>query len=378
MLWREKKEKIQKWDNEEGFYKSLINKESSIINYLSDGLLVFDKYNNLLIINPKAEELLEVKKEEVVDIQFLGLFKFKGFNPILSLLGGAIRRVDREELEMAEGFFIEVTSIPMENENGKIGTMIVLHDISREKTLERMKDDFVTVSAHKLRTPTSIVKWSLGMLLAGDFGELNQKQRETTEKAYSSNDRMITLINDLLTAAKTEEGRYISKIELSDMASIIESVVNVYIDITEKKKIKLEFRKPQIPLPGIMIDRQRIEMAMENLLDNAVRYTLSGGEILVEASFSEENKQIEISIKDTGVGIPKDQQDMIFSKFFRGENALKIETEGTGIGLFISKNIIEAHGGKIWFKSEEGKGTTFYFILPVKKEFGEFLTEKFY
>lgn len=120
-----------------------------------------------------------------------------------------------------------------------------------------------------------------------------------------------------------------------------------------------------------MVDIEKIALAFQNLVDNALKYTQSGGTITI--SLKKEEHEIKISVKDTGVGIPKDQQVRVFNKFFRGANVMRMETEGSGLGLFIAKNIIEAHGGKIWFKSDESKGTTFWFTLPAKKEFEEFL-----
>jgi len=118
---------------------------------------------------------------------------------------------------------------------------------------------------------------------------------------------------------------------------------------------------------------EKIRLAINNLLDNAIRYTPAGGRVTV--SLSRGKKEIELSVKDTGVGIPKDQQERVFTKFSRGANVIRMATEGSGLGLFITKNIIEAHGGKIWFESGEGKGTTFYLTLPTKEEFTEFLKE---
>jgi signal transduction histidine kinase len=134
----------------------------------------------------------------------------------------------------------------------------------------------------------------------------------------------------------------------------------------ERKKIKFEFKKPEKKLPEVKIDVEKIKLAIQNFLENAIRYTKPGGEVIISLKYLE--GKIEFSIKDTGVGISKDQQARVFTKFFRGANVIRMETEGSGLGLFIAKNIIEAHGGRIWFESEEGKGATFYFTLPVKKE----------
>ena len=126
-------------------------------------------------------------------------------------------------------------------------------------------------------------------------------------------------------------------------------------------------------MPKAMADVDKIRIAVQNLVDNAINYTSSGGRVTVSLNYG--RNELGVVVKDTGVGIPEDQKKRIFSKFFRGSNVIKVETDGSGLGLFITKNIIEAHGGKIWFESEEGKGTTFSFSLPVKEEFAEFLKE---
>ena len=234
----------------------------------------------------------------------------------------------------------------------------------REKAIERMKTEIVSLTAHQLRVPLSAIKWMLKMLLSGDLGRITQKQKGFIEKIYDSNEKMISLITELLDVARIEEGRYIFKTALSDMEKVVLSIISLYKKEIERKKLKFEFEKPEKKLPKIQIDEEKIKLAINNLLDNAIKYTLPGGRVKIGLSYG--IKEIGFRIQDSGVGIPKNQQKRVFSKFFRGSNITKTETEGIGLGLFIIKNIIEAHGGKIWFKSKENKGTTFYFTLPIK------------
>ena len=241
---------------------------------------------------------------------------------------------------------------------------MVLHDISREKMVERMKTEFVSISAHQLRTPLSAIKWTLRMLLDGDLGEINPEQREFIDRTYNSNERMINLINDLLNVTRIEEGRYLHKPIMYDMGEIMEYVIKPYREEAAKRQVIFGLERTKKKLPKVLLDVEKIRLAVENLIDNAVRYTPPGGKVTV--SLNCDKKEIVVSIKDTGVGIPKDQQERVFTKFFRGANVMKMETEGSGLGLFIARNIIESHGGKIWFESEEGKGTTFHFSIPVK------------
>jgi len=355
------------------------NKTIVVINSLADGLLVFDSENKLLMINPPAENFFSIKAKEIIGNSILELTKFPNLRALINLLGVKIKGIFRKELTISENLIIEVSAVPMIIKGEKLGTSVILHEITREKMVERIKTEFVSLAAHQLRTPLSAIKWTLKMLLDGDLGEITKEQRGFLDKTYQSNEKMIGLINDLLNITRIEEGRYLYKPTLADFENIVHFVINSYREEIARKKIVLDFQKPKTKLPGITIDIEKMRLAVQNLLDNAVRYTPPRGRITILLEIikfhNRDEKEISFSIKDTGIGIPKDQQPRVFTKFFRGANVMRMETEGTGLGLFIAKNIIEAHGGKIWFESEEGKGTTFYFNLPVKEGFGEFLKE---
>jgi PAS domain S-box-containing protein len=348
------------------------NKTLIIIQNFADGIMVFDDKNLLFLINPEAERILNLRKEEVVGKSIFELKEIPQFQLIFELLGPEMKQVFREEIKLKEELVIEVTSIPLISDKTRTGSLVILHDISREKLVERMKSEFVSVAAHQLRTPLSAIKWTLKMILDGDLGEITKEQREFLEKTYQSNERMINLINDLLNVTRIEEGRYLYKMVLADIGEICQTLIDNYKDEIERRNLKIKFQKPKA-LPKVMVDIEKISLAIQNLLENAIKYNLPGGEI--EINLKRKDKEVEFVIKDTGVGIPKNQQGKVFTKFFRASNAMKIETEGSGLGLFITKNIVEAHGGKIWFESEEGKGTTFYFTLPIKSPFETFAGE---
>jgi len=340
------------------------NKTMAIINNFVDGLLVFDKKNKLSLINPQAEDFFDVKSQDLTGKSILELSVFPTIRSLANLLGNSIKGVFRKEIKIKEDLILEVSTIPIVIEGEKINTLIILHDITREKIVEKMKTEFVSISAHQLRTPLSAIKWTLSMLLDGDLGQISPEQRDFIEKSYKSNEMMIALINDLLNVTRIEEGRYLYKSILTDLEPICRSVIDSYKTGMEKRKIKFEFKKPEKKLPKAIIDVEKIKLVIDNLLGNAVRYTPIGGSIKI--SLKSVKKNIEFSVRDSGVGIPQNQQQRIFSKFFRAVNVLKMETEGSGLGLFIAKNIIEAHRGRVWFESEEGKGTTFYFTIPIK------------
>lgn len=371
-----KKELQNKIGDLEKFQATIINQEVqrklkqgkerilTVIDSFHDGVLIFDKEDNLFLINPQAELIFEEEEKEVIGKTVSKLVNIPNFKPVLNLLRKKEEKVFKKELQMKKNLILEATITPLIKDNEKTGTLIVLHDITREKTIERIKSEFVTLSAHQLRTPLSAIKWSLKMLLDGDLGNLTKEQHDFLEKTYRSNERMISLINDLLNITRIEEGRHIYQFLFCDFVEITRSVINNYKEVMEKKKIQFEFKKPTKKLPKILADGEKIKLAIENLFNNAIKYTFSGGKIVISINLLK--KEVEFKIEDTGVGIPKDEQPRVFTKFFRGVNAIRMETEGSGLGLFVTKNIIEAHGGKIGFKSEEGKGSTFYFTLPLK------------
>ena len=356
------------------FFKNKIERPDigsniSLTDYLTDALFVFDIKSKLVLANPKAEIFFEVREEMILGISILGLSKFKNLSPLVSLLGGEIKTISKEELTIRNNFIVEVTSIPISSEGKRTNTLVVIHDITRAKLADEMKNEFVTLAAHQLRTPTSGIKWALKSILDGDDGPLNEKQKETLEKIYSVNDKVINLVHDLLDLAEIEEGKYLNNISSNNIGDLIQASLDLNKEFIIKKKLYVQLNKDDSI--DMMVDKEKMNIVFNNVLDNAIRYTKPGGKIIID--IIKRSKEIEIRIKDTGIGIPSIQENRVFSKFFRGTNVMKIDTEGTGLGLYITKNIIEAHGGRIWFDSKENKGTTFYIVIPVKEQYGEFL-----
>jgi len=342
------------------------DKTQEIINSLADGLLVFDRENYLALINPRAEEFLNIKKGELIGKDVVDFSRFEQLKNLATLIGKDIKEdLFRKELKLTGDFILEISTVPLIAGKTKVGTLIILHDVSREKIVERMKTEFVSISAHQLRTPLSAIKWTLRMLLDGDLGKISEEQREFIGKTYISNERMINLINDLLNVTRIEEGRYLHKPFLSEIAPVLQFVINSYKEEFKKRLISIKFKKPKKKLPKVLLDIEKIKLAFQNIIDNAVKYTPANGKVVV--SLENNDKEIMVSVKDSGVGIPKERKGRVFSKFFRGANVIKMETDGSGLGLFIAKNIIESHGGKIWFKANKEKGTTFCFTVPIRK-----------
>ena len=346
------------------------NKVQTIIANLADGLLVFDTNWRLDVINPHAEKIFGVKKEEVLGLTKRELERFPNMVETLKIVN-EVDDVFRREITI-QNFVLAVTKAQIRLNRKPMGVMVIFHDITREKEIERLKTEFVSLTAHQLRTPLSSIKWVLRAFSDGEIGELTEKQKEMIEKTYRSNERMISLINDLLNVTRIEEGRYLYQPVLFHITDIIDGLVTDYKDILKRKNITLKIQKPRQKLPRVLVDVEKITLALQNILDNAVKYTPANGSITISVA-SPSPKTITIAITDTGMGIPKKQQARVFGKFFRATNAKTVDTEGSGLGLYLVKNIIEAHGGKVAFSSQEKKGTTFTITLPTREEVGEFL-----
>lgn len=229
---------------------------------------------------------------------------------------------------------------------------------------KKNKIDFVSLVAHQLKTSLSAMKLSFQMLLNGDFGALNQEQKDIIEKLHQRNNMLIHSVNDLLNMIRIEDKGYFYHFDRVDIEDLINSIIIFSQEELKRKKIIFQFEKPIVKLPKIMLDKEKICLAIQNIFDNSIKYTPLGGQITI--SLKNDNKNLEIKIQDSGIGIPDSQKKNIFEKFFRGSNAVKAQTIGSGLGLFITKEIIESHQGKIWFESKENKGSTFFITIPIK------------
>lgn len=236
----------------------------------------------------------------------------------------------------------------------------IIHEVEQIARLNKMKSEFVSVASHQLRTPLSAIRWETEILLSKFVAGLDKKQKEAIENIRQSGNQMLRLVNDLLDVARIDQGRLILKKEKIDLAAITGEVIRDISPLAQAGKVAIIFNKKN---PAWVIgDADKLKLAIENLLSNAIKYTL--GEGVVEISFFKKGGYYIFSVKDNGAGIPENQQEKIFEKFFRSDNALKRNTTGTGLGLYITKNIVEQSGGKVWFQSGEGKGSVFNFSIP--------------
>ena len=231
------------------------------------------------------------------------------------------------------------------------------------KKLDVAKSDFISIASHQLRTPLTIIKGYVSMLLEGTFGELNQKEADPLKKVYQSNERLIQLVENLLNISRIESGRLQFDLKIDSLERIAGSVVEELSNSARKKGLKLNYKGPAKPLPKVKIDESKIRQVILNLVDNAIKYTQKGS---VNVSLETIKKNIQFCVSDTGMGISEEDMSRLFKRFSRGKDVSLVYANGSGLGLYVSKIMAEAHHGKIWCENKvDGQGAKFYFTIPI-------------
>ncbi len=350
----------------------------SIITSLRDGVVVYDQDFKILIFNPAAENIFSLKAKEIIGTVFdpsKGQFwPTRLLTQVLfpSLAPQVVKRTLPEQYPRVVDMSFEephlelrVTTTKIIDPDGKLlGFLKLIQDRTREKDLLKSKTEFITIAAHQLRTPLTGIKWTFEELLKGDLGPLNDSQKELLAKGGVASQILIDTVNDLLDVSKIEEAKFGYNFTKINLIESIEQILVSFQEIAKQHKINLYFEKPKEEIPLITADLEKFGLVIQNLVNNAIKYNVENGEVVVGIKKIPDQPFILISVKDTGVGIPVQELEKLFSKFFRASNVLKFEPEGLGLGLYIVKNIVQRHGGKIWVESEINRGTTLYFTLP--------------
>lgn len=232
------------------------------------------------------------------------------------------------------------------------------------KMLDETKDDFISMASHQLRTPLTSVKGYLSLVLDGDAGRISPNQRKLLTQAFISSQRMVYLIADLLNVSRLKTGKFVIEPTPVNLADIVQDEVNQLVETAQSRSLTLTYHRPA-HFPVLQLDETKIRQVAMNFMDNAIYYTPSGGHI--EVRLTETPKMIELRIIDDGIGVPKDEQHHLFTKFFRAKNAQRARPDGTGLGLFMAQKVVVAQGGAIIFSSKEGQGSTFGFTFPKAK-----------
>jgi len=356
------------------------NQTFAIISHLTDGLIQYDDTFTILMVNDSALRMVGVKVEDILgkrfaahDISKPGLTSFlQVLFPILSASAHVVPLPSGQpktiEMQLREPFEqdIQIVTIPVVDPvTAEVNYMKILHDVTRERAIDRTKSEFISIAAHQLRTPLSAIKWTFRLILDGDLGEINSDQKSFIEKGYESNERLIRLVSDLLDVARIEEGRFGYVFSQGSLSDLVRKAFDSFQELARQKRVNLLLENPAREVPLLKFDSGKIFLVIQNLVENAIHYTREGGKVIIR--YAQEGDFARVSVVDTGVGIPKHQMNRLFSKFFRAENVIRMETEGSGLGLFIVRNIVRRHGGDVDVVSEEGKGSTFSFTLPIKE-----------
>ena len=233
------------------------------------------------------------------------------------------------------------------------------------KKLDVAKTEFISIASHQLRTPLAVVKGYVSRVLRGSYGAVPEKAKQPLESVYQSNERLIKLVDDLLSVSRIETGKLELTPERVSLEEILSSVVEELKIRAQDKNLYLRWEKPKKALPKIMIDKEKIRQALFNVVDNAIKYTERGG---VTLELRKHNSSLLTKVSDTGVGLTKKELPYLFESFSRGKAGVQFWPEGIGLGLYIARRLLEMHNGRIWAESKgKGKGSTFFIKLPLRQ-----------
>ncbi len=347
----------------------------ALFTSIGDGAISTDEFGRITRVNPAAQQLLGYSEAELLGAWFpkkivavtLDDMPIKLIDRSITkafLTGKPVseklyyRRKDGEKIPVA----INISPILLEGK--PLGAIEVFRDITLEQEVDRMKSEFISLASHQLRTPLSAIKTYTHMLYDGYMGDISDTQKKSLHTIITASDRMNELISTLLNITRMESGTIAVTPKALNLGVIVDEVLKELSLMATDKAIAVSLHSTPKASTNVRTDPLILKEVLTNLLTNALKYTPEGGRIRVK--LRERKTDILIAVEDSGWGIPKYSQDQVFSKFFRAHNIVQRETSGTGLGLYLVKGLLDALGGEIWFVSQEGKGTTFFFTLPRK------------
>ena len=354
-----------------GYKDNLKTTKTDLISITRDGILLFDELSE----NSKYKKILEqfnasvaipLKSEAgIAGVLILGekesgdMFSSNDLK-VFEIIGPeiAVAVNNAKSYEKIEKFNITL------RQEIKKATYELERKNEQLRELDKAKDEFISMASHQLRTPLTAIKGYLSMLLEGDAGEIKVSQYDFVNEAFQGANRMVGLINDLLNVSRMETGRFFLEPKEVDMERVVNEEVGQLRKQAKEKGLKLDIIiKGKIP--SVWVDETKIRQVVMNFADNAIYYTTSGS---VTVTLEHNKKEIIYKVKDTGIGVPKSQQKNLFTKFYRADNARHVRPDGTGLGIYLAKKVIDDHSGELIFESEEGKGSIFGFKLPIKSK----------
>jgi PAS domain S-box-containing protein len=347
------------------------NQLESILQNMVEGVMVINGGGNVILVNTVAEELLGVKRSDVYGRKLAEA----GVEEKITSLFDLIRKQKTEfiikEIEIVnrrDGLQrILATGLSnIYNLQGAVtGAVLVMHDITKEKEVDRLKSEFISITSHELRTPLASIKQGIYLVLSETVGKINEQQKKFLEIGKRNVDRLSNLINDLLDLSKIESGKMTLERKSEDINKFLNDIVANFEPVTSQKQIIIE-KKLQSDIAKIYFDPDKISQVIANLLNNAIKFTQDKGKVIVASSYyGSDPNYVQVSVEDNGMGIAKEDMGKLFKKFQQLDMRLTRKAGGTGLGLAVCKQIVELHGGRIWAESEgKDKGSRFLFILP--------------
>ena len=351
------------------------NKFFTVFEGVLDGILTLDYDRRITLFNKAAEEITGLSSKDVLGKkcdEVLLFFKNKVRLPSSEFC--TLKEADKDQTIFSDNnlklvtskkdLFVSLTSsVIKEGKLANLGCILTFQDTTRERELEEMKLDFVSMAAHELRTPLTSIRGYISLLEPKIKGIINENDMKFLERIDISASQLSTLIENLLDVSKIEHDSLEIEVKKEEWVEIVEASVEGFKDLAKEKEIKLSFKEPKSTIPPVAIDKFRISEVLSNLLANALNFTNEGGEVTVTIGI--DNGFIKTIIKDTGCGIPERAIPHLFTKFYRVTGILEKGSKGTGLGLYISKSIVSMHGGKIWVESKLGVGSSFSFTVPI-------------
>jgi PAS domain S-box-containing protein len=348
------------------------SQHEAILSSIADGLVVADEQDKVVVANGATQRLIGLPVDELVGHSVMALFAAcpedaqqvicQAMEKVAAGMGEAHQAPVSTTLACGERI-IRASFTPMLDEGQRsMGTVIVLRDITTEQELVQAKSDFVSVVSHELRTPMTSIKGYTDLMLKRVVGDLNEQQVRFLTTVKSNVDRMATLVRDLLDISRIEAGRVQIDLERLELSGVVREVTETVAEAVREKGLTLEVDVDP-GLPVVHADRRLVIQVLLNLVSNAYRYTPAGGRIAISAFPADGVVQIDVA--DTGIGIPEDEQEAIFERFYRADHPVVREQTGTGLGLPIAKSLVEMHRGRLWLQSQVDQGSTFSFTLPL-------------
>jgi PAS domain S-box-containing protein len=351
---------------------------ATIIENSADGIMILDTARRVMVVNQALAAMVGLTEEEAVGrpcAEVLPLEKVVGddfcqVEPLEDLLPGSSRRCEGELIRPGGSrIIVSATFTPLYDDARNLVNLIVnVHDITRFREEEEMKSTFTSIISHELKTPVALIKGYAQTLARPDAQWDAATARQSLEIIEEEADRLEALINNLLDASQIQaSGLRLDHADV-DIEALARKVAEAYRTQTSKHRIELDFPEP---LPLVWGDEERLRQVLTNLLSNAIKYSPEGGVIRIggwtqRPANGPGPERVLLFVADEGIGIPKDELPLIFDRFYRVDTSLRRSTLGTGLGLFLTKAIVDAHGGQVWARSEPGKGTTFFVALPVE------------